>query len=295
MSAPSAREYSLRFHSRTSVELPGVDDSAHLPAYFPDGASARFRYQYRPHGYAAYADGKVMALEADRNSLDCVAEASHEVQMRRFMDVLPQQAGHEILSAHDLSAVCHVLAEHLPVPLMMHLLKIRQQKMRFTIRGVEQARRLSMSMRGACRRVFGTLGDYVGVCERLTYAEDIDLDDFPEVDALSVIVDFTYVYGAKGEANRYMVIWKPDGAAWMVARKMGMHSEPFFWLHENTNDEMDDLASPLTLVSVKFLPVRYRRCPACGRAILPMGPFIYDRAATYFTALIDNLNLCLCS
>jgi hypothetical protein len=288
-----ARDYVLRFGT------PAAPDGSALSG--PDarnavsfGACARFRYMYRPHGYAAYADGKVQPLAADRNSLDCVAQTNHDIRKERFMEVLPGQVGHDELSAMDLMALCHVLAEDLPVPLMMHLLMIRQKKMRLTIRGVEQAKRLSMALRGACRRVFGTVGDYVHICERLTYAEDIDVADIPEVDSLSVLVDYTYVYGKDGEANRYLVIWKPDAAAWMVARKMGMRGEPFFWLHENTNEELDDILARPKLVSVKFLPIAYRRCSKCALAVLPLGPFIYDRSSTFFTALIDNISVCLC-
>ena len=259
------------------------------------GAAAQSRYLYRPHGIAAYADGVVQPLETDRESMDYVAEMNHRIRKQRFIDVLSEQEGHSHLSEDDMDAMCHVLAEDLPVPLMMHLLMIRHRRMRFTIRGQAQAYKLGAALRSSCRRIFGTVEDYAAVCERLTYAPDVELDGIPEMDALSVLVDFTYVYGPANEANRYLVIWKPDAGSWLVARRMNMRIEPFFWLYENTNEEVENAPfARLTITSVKFLPVRYRKCPTCANAILPKGPFIYDKASTYFTALMDNVNLCLC-
>jgi hypothetical protein len=249
------------------------------------------RYFLKPHGVFEYETGRMEFAPMAREAIDAMAAANHRIRAEKYLEVLTSHLHHDTMERRELEALSYLLSEELPVPLMYHLLKIKHQTMRFTVNSVGDAMRLARALRNACSRMFGDLTDYVTICEYLSFATDMKVADYPEMDAMSIMVDFTFGYGASQKGNRYLRKWQLDAPARFVLQRMYLGKEPFFWVYCGNGLSPHDSAQ---LREIKFLPVKYVRCKRCGRGLLPPGDFVYDKASPYFDALLDHLTVCTC-
>lgn len=177
------------------------------------------------HGVVARSDGRMEWAKLDHETKDAVAEMQHAA---RFMEHIPLLSSfYEATTPADLEAMSDLVAQDLPLPLMMHLIRKGKNAVRLEVPSRVEAAKIREAMRLACRTVVGDLPTYTAFCAPLRLDPSLGRE-FMALGEHEVLIHYNFMW--LKQTNKVVAKWKWNAMASFLEPMVLPEGDATMWL-----------------------------------------------------------------